>query len=504
MKQRSLRFGLKWRAALLLAFLLTAVIAVLSLLVLAGIREDQRQRLEQMLAAEAETANLRVRQEALTSGSLDPDAFMELSGQDLAVNLGAESGLPVTLYKLDGSLAGTSLPFQPKADVQDALAYTAKGQSAYITQGDQLLYLAPLYTMDQQPAGTVQFHMSLAEQHAFYERIQRLFWLVGAAVLVGGFLLGYLYVWRQANVITRLNRAAMRIGEGEYLREPTVRRKDELGELALGIYEMSGKIATTHAQLTDEKSKLIEAVTRLQELEQQQKLFIGNISHELKTPLTSILAYTDLLNMYRDDPALLDEACRQIGMEAERLYALVEKALKLSSMDVYDFETKAASVDLKPLLEDATARLQAKAEQQSIQIVTDLQDGKVWADADNVMHMVMNLLDNAVKYNKPGGKVFLSNEAVSVTDGTDRMQITVRDTGIGIPPGAQARIFAPFYTVSSDRSRAHGGTGLGLSLVRSLAEKQHGSVKLAASGPEGSTFVIELPLERPQPAGSGG
>lgn len=504
MKQRSLRFGLKWRAALLLAFLLTAVIAVLSLLVLAGIREDQRQRLEQMLAAEAETANLRVRQEALTSGSPDPDAFMELSGQDLAVDLGAESGLPVTLYKLDGSLAGTSLPFQPKADVQDALAYTAKGQSAYITQGDQLLYLAPLYTMDQQPAGTVRFHVSLAEQHAFYERIQRLFWLVGAAVLVGGFLLGYLYVWRQANVITRLNRAAMRIGEGEYLREPTVRRKDELGELALGIYEMSGKIATTHAQLTDEKSKLIEAVTRLQELEQQQKLFIGNISHELKTPLTSILAYTDLLNMYRDDPVLLDEACRQIGMEAERLYALVEKALKLSSVDVYDFETNAVLVDLKPLLEDAASRLQAKAEQQGIQIVTDLQDGKVWADADNVMHMVMNLLDNAVKYNKPGGKVFLSNAARAGADGAERMQITVRDTGIGIPPEAQARIFDPFYTVSSDRSRAHGGTGLGLSLVRSLAEKQHGSVKLAASGPEGSTFVIELPLERPLPAGSGG
>lgn len=302
---------------------------------------------------------------------------------------------------MDGTLAGTSLPFQPKVDVQDALAYTAKGQSAYITQGDQLLYLASLYTMDQQPVGTVQFHVSLAEQQAFYERIRRLFWLVGGAVLVGGFLLGYLYVWRQANVITRLNRAAMRIGEGEYLREPTVRRKDELGELALGIFEMSGKIATTHAQLTDEKSKLIEAVTRLQELEQQQELFIGNISHELKTPLTSILAYTDLLDMYRDDPALLDEACRQIGMEAERLYALVEKSLKLSSMDVYEFETHAASVDLKPLLEEAAARLQARAEQQGIQIVTDLQDGKVWADANNVMHMVMDLLDNAVKYNRP-------------------------------------------------------------------------------------------------------
>ncbi|MNM95697.1 Alkaline phosphatase synthesis sensor protein PhoR [compost metagenome] len=288
-----------------------------------------------------------------------------------------------------------------------------------------------------------------------------------------------------------------------YLREPTVQRKDELGELAQGIYEMSGKIATTHAQLTDEKSKLLEAVTRLQELEQQQKLFIGNISHELKTPLTSILAYADLLDMYRDDPALLEEAARHIGMEAERLYALVEKSLKLSSMDVYEFETHASSVDLKPLLTEAALRLQAKAEKQGIELVTTLQDGKVWADSDNVMHMVMNLLDNGVKYNQPGGKVFLSNKAISEPGGPGRMQITVKDTGIGIPPEAWPRIFDPFFTVSSDRARVHGGTGLGLPLVRSLAEKQRGSVKLTASGPEGSTFVIELPLERPDPQDGG-
>ncbi|MGP0583554.1 sensor histidine kinase [Paenibacillus timonensis] len=503
MKQRTWRFGLKGKAAALLAILLAAVIAVLSVLVLAGIREDQRERLEQTLAAEVESANLRVRQEVLTSGSPAPDAFMEQSGQGLAVDLGAESGLPVTLYKTDGSLAGTSLPFQPKVDVQDALSYTAKGLSAYITEGDQLLYLAPLYAFDQQSVGTVQFHVSLTEQQAFYERIRRLFWLAGVTVLVGGFLLGYLFVWRQAHVITRLNRAATRIGEGEYLREPTVQRKDELGELAQGIYEMSGKIATTHAQLTDEKSKLLEAVTRLQELEQQQKLFIGNISHELKTPLTSILAYADLLDMYRDDPALLEEAARHIGMEAERLYALVEKSLKLSSMDVYEFETHASSVDMKPLLTEAALRLQAKAEKQGIELVTTLQDGKVWADSDNVMHMVMNLLDNGVKYNQPGGKVFLSNEAISEPSGPGRMQITVKDTGIGIPPEAWPRIFDPFFTVSSDRARVHGGTGLGLPLVRSLAEKQRGSVKLTASGPEGSTFVIELPLERPDPQDGG-
>ncbi|MDP4095798.1 HAMP domain-containing histidine kinase [Paenibacillus sp. P96] len=498
MRRRVWRFGLKWKAAVLLALLLAAVIAMLSFLVLAGIRDDQRVRLEQTLAGEAEAANLTVRQEALTSGSLPPDDIMERSGQRLAVDLGAQSGLPVTLYKPDGTLAGTSLPFQPKADVKDALTHTAQGQSAYITESDRLLYLAPLYNDADKQVGTIQFHVSLAEQHAFYERIQRLFWITGVLVLTAGFLFGFLYVWRQAHVIGRLNQAARRIGDGEYLSAPTVRRADELGELAQGIYEMSGRISSTLTQLTEEKSKLLEAVARLKELEQQQKQFIGNISHELKTPLTSILAYADLLDMYRDDPALLDEAGKQIGQEAERLYGLVEKALKLSSMDVYEFETHAKSVSLMPLLHEAAARLQAKAERHGIEIDTTLEEGTVWADPDNLMHMVLNLLDNGIKYNKPGGKVLLSNEAMREREGQGWMKITVRDTGIGIPEEARAKIFDPFYTVSSDRSRAHGGTGLGLPLVKGLAEKQGGTVGLTASGPEGSVFVITLPLRQPE------
>ncbi|OME89782.1 MULTISPECIES: sensor histidine kinase [Paenibacillus] len=497
MSKRKVRFGLKWKVALLLALLLIAVVVVLSTLVLAGIREDQRVRLEQSFAHEAEAANLRVHQEFLTNPQTQPDDFMENVGQRLAVDLGTQSGMPVTLYKLDGTFTGTSLPFQPKMDVQDALAHTAQGRSAYITEGDQLLYLAPLRNMDK-PIGTIQFHASLAEQHAFYDRIQNLFIVTGLAVLAAGFLIGFLYVWRQVHVISRLNQAAQKIGEGVYLSEPTVKRNDELGELAQGIYEMSGRISSSVSQLTEEKLKLLDAIERLQELEQQQKQFIGNISHELKTPLTSILAYADLLEMYRDDPALLEEARGQISKEAQRLYRLVEKALQLSSMDIYEFETHAEHVELLPILQEAAARLEAKAEQTNIAIQPSLTDGKVWADPENLMHMVLNLLDNGIKYNRPGGTVTLSNEVKQDEHGHDRMIIKVSDTGIGIPDDARERIFDPFYTVSSDRSRVHGGTGLGLALVRNLAEKQNGSVQLVESGPSGSTFVIVLPMNRPQ------
>lgn len=499
MSQARLRIGLKWKAALLLALLLISILVVLSSLVLAGIKEDQRVRLEHTFAQEAEAANVRTHQDYLVNANQSPDDYMELSGQQLAVDLGARSGMAVTLYKLDGTLAGTSLPFQPKADVQDALTYTAKGRSAYITEGDQLLYLAPLYLMDEQ-IGTIQFHASLAEQHAFYHRIQRLFVVTGAAVLIAGFLIGYLYVWRQAHIIGKLNRAAQKIGEGEYLNEPTVKRGDELGELAQGIYEMSGRISSSVRQLTEEKQKLLEAVARLEELEQQQKQFIGNISHELKTPLTSIIAYADLLEMYRDDSDLLEEARERIREEAGRLYSLVEKSLQLSSLDIYDFQTKAEIVQIVPILHEAAERLQAKAEQLSVTIHTSLTEGTVWADPDNLMHIVLNLLDNGVKYNKRGGTVTITNHRAVDPQGAEQMVITIKDTGIGIPEEAKDRIFDPFYTVSSDRSRARGGTGLGLSLVRRLAEKQHGTVQLMHSGPEGSAFAVTLPIHRPDTA----
>ncbi|MFD2329041.1 sensor histidine kinase [Cohnella sp. GCM10020058] len=494
---RGVRIGLQGKQSLLLALLLAAIVAALSLQVLSGIRDDQKQRLEQTFARQAEAANLRVRDAFLTGERVEAKPFMEKNAQRLAVDLGELSGMPVTLYDTDGVLAGTSLPIQPRTDASDALAYTARGMSAYITEGDALLYLAPLYNADQL-LGTVQFHASLADQNAFYERIRDLFLYAGLAVLAGGFLVGYLFVRRQVSVIRRLNRATQQIGRGEYLSAAPVKRRDELGELAEGIYDMSGSISSSVTQLHEEKRKLMDAIARLTELERQQKQFIGNISHELKTPLTSIRAYADLLEMYADDPALLGKARERIGMEAARLYDLVEKALQLSAMDVYDFETKAVQVALAPLLKEAAERIRVKADAAGIRMTLDLQDGGVWADPDNLMHIVLNLLDNAVKYNVPGGAVALSNRLTDGADGEPRMIVEVADSGRGIPQDAQSRIFDPFYTVSGDRSRATGGTGLGLSLVRSLAEKQGGTVRLAESGPDGSRFVLELPVKEPQ------
>lgn len=538
MREKRPVFGLTAKITLLLAVLLALVVVGLSALVLAGIRDDQRERLEANFAQRSEAAELRLRQELLTGTGLAPEAYLRENGQRLAVDLGAQSGMPVTLYDADGAMVGTSLPFQPRADAADALAHTALGHSAYITQGSSLLYLAPLYS-EENRIGTIQFHASLAEQQAFYEEIRQLFLVAGASMLAAGFAAVFLLVRRQVGVIRRMNEEAKAIGQGRYPSAPSSCRRDELGQLARGIYEMSGSIAASVGALNEEKRKLQETARQLRELEQQQKRFIGNISHELKTPLTSILAYADLLEMYGDDPALLSEASGVIGSEAQRLLSLVERALQLSAMDVYDFETRGQKVELTPLLEHALSRIKAKAEAKGIEVTAELRGGSAWADPDNVMHIMLNLLDNAVKYNRTGGSIRLSvrgpedlprpsalpdsrelpgGSAVSVpaetADLTARPEpakplnstfwmVEVADTGPGIPPEARELIFEPFYTVSGDRSRTSGGTGLGLPLARSLARKQGGELLLAESGASGSVFRLLLPKDRPEKNGLG-
>jgi signal transduction histidine kinase len=291
-----------------------------------------------------------------------------------------------------------------------------------------------------------------------------------------------------------LKKSADSIREGHYIAESPVRRKDELGELGQGIYYMSTSIQQNIEAMHDEQQKLQLAIEKLQALEQQQKQYIGNISHEFKTPLTSIKAYVELLDMYKDDPQLLDDATNNIGKETERLYEMVEKVLHLSALEKYDFENQAEDVEVRALLEDACGRMRGKAEKFALTMELDLQPAIIRSDRESLMHIFINLLDNAIKYNVPGGVIRVRNEL--------RMQerqavIRIFNSGTPIPEEAQEKIFEPFYTVNKDRARKTGGTGLGLSLVKQFVEKQGGTITLLSNDPkhkEGTTFQLIFPL----------
>lgn len=486
-----MRISIKLKFSLFLAVLLILAVSVLSYIVLRGVERNQQAQMESVLSQHVKTVNLRVKQTYYTGTRLAPQDFMKQRGRALAVELAGFTGLEVTLYDAEGMQTGTSLQDPPAPEqriVSDALAYALKNKVAYLSAGDKLLYLAPLQGPDQQ-MGAMQLQYSLKSAQSFQRTLLNLFLTTGAVVLLLSFSMGYLYFNRAAAAIGRLGKAAESIRRAEYISAPPVKRKDELGELADGIYYMSREIESSIAAKDEEQRKLQLAVQKLQALEQQQKQYIGNISHEFKTPLTSIKAYVDLLNMYDDDPKLLHDAKVNIAKETGRLYEMVEKVLQLTALEKYDFESQAELLEVAESLRDVCSRMNGKAERFGLTITLDVQPAHIWIDRESFMHIFINLLDNAIKYNVPEGTVHLHSK---IRDG--RVWITVRDSGIGIPPDSRDKIFEPFYTVNRDRSRQSGGTGLGLSLVRNLVEKQNGRIELLKTEGEGSAFQLSFPV----------
>lgn len=390
------------------------------------------------------------------------------------------------MYDTSGKKIGESAPESKASNVEKALFYALQNKIAYQVEQDSLYYLAPL-TKGGEQVGVVQLNYSLEGYLNFYNYIRTLFIYIGAGVFIVSFILGYIYFNSFANGILKLKNMADRIQTGQYGIE-VPHRRDELGKLGEGIYDMSRQILKTIEHMQAEQQKLTLAVTKLSNLEKQQKEFIGNITHEFKTPLTSVKAYLDLLEMYPDDPELMETAREKIKQETERLYEMVDKVLQLSVLEKYDFEYTMEKIDVKQIILKVCSSLKGKMDKFGIQLKTELKEVFIEADRENMVIILVNLLDNAIKYNKPQGIIRIKSYAVS-----SNVFVEISDTGIGMPVEAEFKVFEPFYTVDKNRSRQNGGVGLGLTLIKKLIEKQGGTVSLVETGPEGSTFRLCFP-----------
>ncbi|MCQ4085347.1 HAMP domain-containing sensor histidine kinase [Saccharibacillus sp. JS10] len=513
-----MKISIKLKFTLFLAALLTLTVGVLSILVLQGTERSQKQQIEDTMARQTQLANLRVRQEFYTQEPrLNPTDFLQQQGVRLSDELSDLSGMPVTLYDAKGDRIGTSLPgeippLEGDPTGASSFRYAIDGQVAYWQQGSSLEYFAPLEGPEGQ-MGVIRFRYSIATYQAAYADTQELFVRIGFGVVGLSFVLGYLFFNRFAAGIIRLKKAADAIRRGEFIHHaPLKRRGDELGQLGEGLYEMSNAIERNIQIMQDEQHKLKLAVEKLQSLERQQKEYIGNISHEFKTPLTSIKAYVELLEMYGDDPELLEEARSNIGKESQRLYEMVEKVLRLAELEKYDFEIQAEVMDPEEALQDVIGRMRGKAERFDLTLHLELPKSKgikqdansaafpLWVDRESFMHIFVNLLDNSIKYNHPGGEVRICLEPRPASHMQEQrseveyLAIRVSNTGPAIPEEVRARIFEPFFTVNRDRARQSGGSGLGLSLVKRLVEAQNGTIELISSDEQGTVFELTFPI----------
>jgi signal transduction histidine kinase len=277
---------------------------------------------------------------------------------------------------------------------------------------------------------------------------------------------------RMTRSLRRLSAATAQVAEGAFRAPVPVRARDEIGELTRSFNLMA---------------------ERLREAEQAKEEFFSHISHELRTPLTSVHEATRLLLDRVPGPLEPRQArlVEIIRLSSERLLRLVNHILEMSRLRARVIPLERRPVDLDKLVSRAMDELRPQAEERDVAVTraTSGVDFTVSADEDRLMRVVVNLLDNAIKFTPPGGSV-----AVSLRDLGDEVAVGVEDTGVGIPADILPRIFEPYR-------QAHGGrvgSGLGLAIVKGLVEAHGGALQVASQEGRGSRFEVRLPRTAPR------
>jgi two-component system, OmpR family, phosphate regulon sensor histidine kinase PhoR len=231
-------------------------------------------------------------------------------------------------------------------------------------------------------------------------------------------------------------------------------------------------------------------ISELKKLEQMRKDFVANVSHELKTPITSIKGFSEtLLDGAMHDKATLEAFLDIILKESDRLQVLIQELLDLSKIEQHGFQLTVGRVDLGKVISEVLEILRGKSAEKNIklELVNASGDVQIEGDPDRLKQVFINLVSNAITYSPNSGTV-----EISLIDQKDMISIVVKDSGIGIEKKEIPRIFERFYRVDKARSRNSGGTGLGLAIVKHIVEAHKGNIEVTSQVGKGTTFTIKL------------
>jgi signal transduction histidine kinase len=274
--------------------------------------------------------------------------------------------------------------------------------------------------------------------------------------------------------IKGLEKATEQISVGDYHYRIKYKGNDELAELAQHMNDMASHI--------EEDTAYIESIS------DGRRTFIANMTHELKTPLTSILGFADVLRIKSD---LSDEERRNyadiIYAEANRLRTLSSRLMELITVD--EIELHLTTVDLADLLMREVEMYRPICEKTNISLVTELEPAVIQADETLFATMIVNLIDNARKASAPGKEIYICSQKR-----THHVLIQVKDHGIGIPKEQIPHVTEAFYMVDKARTRKAGGAGIGLALCKAIVSAHHGELSIESEPGEGTTVTVSVPL----------
>ena len=389
----------------------------------------------------------------------------------------AESGAGIALYDEDGTLITKDPSPAPREIPSDTTATQTSGSGAT----ERTTNFTPI-TVQGRRVGTLAISIPTAPALAGVRSAAARLALVVLGTMAGIFILGGLISRMIVRRVEELLATNASIASGDLSARAPADSLDELGTLARGVNEMAQQLQASHETL---ELRVAQRTEEVQRLLKDRTEFFASLSHELRTPLAVILGEVKLLEREQNRSA------RPLGSSAEQLLDVVNDILDLARADSEGIDLEVEELDVVDFLHDLEPTLQGLAKGNGLQIDLDVQsDGPpIAADRSRLREIVLNLVDNAVKYTPEGGRVSLSAGGANGV-----MHFAVSDTGVGIPEEARPFLFEPFFVVpGTTPQQGQASTGLGLALTKRLVEAHGGVIDYDSTQGSGSTFRFTIP-----------
>ncbi len=468
-------------AARLFLKLILAVLVVLAL-ALTSVNFLTRRLAERIYT---ETLRRDLFEKARLIASLDPNA--DRQAVRIAAGVGAAR---ITIINLDGMVLADSDANPDRMEnhrQRPEFASALAGHDGWSVRLSPTLKVQFLYVAVPLRGGALRLAIPLSTIAREVDRIRKQLLASTAFAFLPSILLAAFFAKHVAARMGEIVAYAGRLSDGDFRDRLRETGNGELGMLAAKLNETGSKLERTFNQLEQEHKEL-------ERLERVRKDFVINVSHELRTPLASIQGYAEtLLEGAIHDSQVNLKFVQIILQNAQRLGRLTADLLTLSRIELQQKTFQFAPYSINALLNQHVEAIRPLAEQKHIELSVDPAppDTEVFCDEEAMHQILTNLVDNALKYTPEGGTVRVGARPIA----DDRIEVSVRDSGPGIPTEEQPRLFERFYRVDKARSRELGGTGLGLAIVKHLVRAQGGEVGVESTPGLGSRFYFTVPTQ---------
>ncbi|MFD3155897.1 ATP-binding protein [Haloimpatiens sp. FM7330] len=409
----------------------------------------------------------------------------KVEGNNISQELSYKVGSNVVIYDKNGKIISDFANEYMKVDNSD-LKRAIKGDIAYaINYMDNKVIVNLSYTVKgskNDNIGIVRYSKDYTQVYNSNENIIYIVKIFSISMFLLIFVISFIISKQITKPIIELTNKSVQISKGNLDVDINIKSKDEVGQLGDNFKHMVEKIKSQINIIKRDRDAL-------KEITEQKKIFFDNVTHELKTPITTILGYGEILKENGfTDKEFFEKGVSCIISESERLNRMVVELLELSKATSQDFTYYFSNIDFTKLIKNTCEEMNIKAKKYNILIKCLVEDNVILnGDNDKLKEMLVNILDNSIKYGNVNSTI-----SVEMHKKNEVINLKIKDEGQGIPKEHLENIFQPFYRVSKKKSREKGSSGLGLAITKAIVEKHEGTIDIKSELGKGTTVNIKV------------